>query len=264
MNSSLLKSTVGIAIINYVIVLFVVVITLTTSYTPAQITQYQGVLQNIDNKSGIITVATRDGKAVALNINSDSAITIDRSPGFIFALEAGSSVDILADKGKNVLMMNDQVSTVEGTTVDVQGNSVTIASRQGNAISVIITPQTLFKLISGTDIADSLKEGTPVQVRYDPQTTNAFSVSASAQKQSQVEGIVSGISDNKITITTQGRQSLNVTLSVANTTVIRKGNTAVKFSDLRIGDQVHAVFDPITMLAYTVIVQQPEKSPYPY
>ena len=76
---------------------FIPAMLLSVACTPAQIQQLEGILQSIDTANGSVTIVTKDGKTVTVNINSDSQVSTNGSAASVFSLEPGSNVRISTD-----------------------------------------------------------------------------------------------------------------------------------------------------------------------
>ena len=230
---------------------------LSVACTPAQIQQLEGILQSIDTANGSVTIVTKDGKTVTVNINSDSQVSTNGSAASVFSLEPGSNVRISTDDKGEIRSVEDRVAVVNGVISGIQGSQVSVTPQKGNPVSVNVTAQTQIRLQSGTGTINDLKVGMKAQAKYDPQTMNAFRIFVNHQEQSEVEGTIASIVSSNITVTTQGRR-IQVTLTADNTTSIRIGSNTGTLADLKTGDQIHAKFDPISMKAYTIELQRGE------
>ena len=72
-----------------------------SSCTPGDVQTLEGILQNIDEVDGDITIQTKDGKTVTLKIDTDASVqTEDGAASSIESLEPGSFVEIEKEKDK--------------------------------------------------------------------------------------------------------------------------------------------------------------------
>jgi len=230
--------------------------------TPEQMQQLQGILQNINTANGTITITTQDGKTVTVNIGGDSQVTAYGSNTTAFNLEPGSKVRI-DEKGGVARNIEDEVTNIEGSITSIQGNQVTIRPERGTDVTVNTNNQTRIKLAGDqTGTLTDLQAGLKVQAIYDPQTKYAVSIYANAQRIVEIEGNITQINSNNVTI--EANRRLQATVVIDNTTSIKlEQNKSGTLSDLKSGMEVHAKFNPKTYVATEIQVQQATKGGEP-
>lgn len=232
---------------------------LASACTPAQVQQLEGLLQNVDTVNGTVTVTTKDGKTVTLTINNNTVTMVDGSNTTVFNLEPGAKVKIETEGGV-ARSIADESASVEGTISAVQGGQVTVRRQSGADVAVNVTAQTSIRLEGDrTGSLSDLKVGLRVVVKYDLQTMNAIRVMLNTRQKTEVEGTITAISGNNVTIST--KVGLQATIIVDSNTSIRleRGATGV-LGDLKVGMKAHARFDPSTKIATRVEVQGKSES----
>ncbi|MBI2831628.1 MAG: hypothetical protein HYX79_05150 [Chloroflexi bacterium] len=229
---------------------------LASACTPAEIQQLEGLLQNVDTANGKITITTKDGKTVTVNISTDSQVKASGANSSVFTLEPGTTVKI-EEKDGVAKVVDERVAKVEGSITQAQGNQVTIKPESGAEVTINVTDQTRIKLESDqAGTLAELKAGAKVEAKYDPQTMNAIRISVNTREKAEIEGNITEVSGNNVTI--QTKSGLRATVIVDNNTSIRllQRNEAGELSDLKTGLRVHAKFNPASNAAFEIKVQQ--------
>lgn len=227
--------------------------------TPAQQQILEGVLKNIDSVNGTITITDNNGQTHVINIQSGSQVQTQSGNSSIEALEPGTTVKIELQSGNVTRKVEADLARVQGaiSQVNAATNEITITpTKGGQTVTVSITSDTKIKLSNGnTGSFSNLTTGARVDVRYSTDTKAAFMVNVGQTETSELEGTVTGISGNSITIEASKKRSL--TLTTDNSTVIQVGGSTGTIADLQNGTRVHAKFDPFTNIAATIQVQGP-------
>lgn len=216
----------------------------------------QGILQNIDDVSGKITVVTKDGQTHVITVDSKTQITIDGKTIAIEALVPGTYIEIERedDSPNTARVVEVRLAKIEGVIVQFQNSELTIAPENGGGqVKVKVDSSTQIRLEddrAGTS-AD-LKNGVRVEVKYDPETHVVLKVYVDTEEEADIEGTVTQVSGNKVTI--QGDKARTLTLTVGNSTQIENGVLA----DIKQGVKVEAKFDPVTLVIFKIEVEENE------
>ena len=111
-----MKGVIKSGMLASVIVLIMVVIACTTSEAEL----IQGILQNVDSVNGKVTVATKDGRTVNLEIATETPVETEGAPSTLDALEPGASVEVEVGKGGQVARhIKARQAKVEGVIVEI-------------------------------------------------------------------------------------------------------------------------------------------------
>jgi len=140
---------------------------------------------------------------------------------------------------------------IEGLITAISPGSITVndASTGGPVTATIVTA-TVIRHGNTTMTTDQLKVGDRVHVKASVAsdgTLTAFEIMVQNQgddstgdggQTKELEGLITAVSDSSITVMNASTGG-PVTAAITKDTVIRKGNTRLKASDLKVGDRVH-------------------------
>lgn len=139
--------------------------------------------------------------------------------------------------------------------VDSADGKITIVTKDGKTVTIKIDTKTEVAAGGATANATNLAPGANVEVRVKKDGQVASQIKA---RQSQVEGIITKIESGNVTI--QARKGNPVTVVTTNTTRIEQGDEhAGTLADLKVGQRVHAKYDPTTYQAFKIEIQGKEK-----
>lgn len=140
------------------------------------------------------------------------------------------------------------ITKIEGkiTAVDTTGAKVTIAPEIGTAITLNITSSTEIEVPgkAPATLAD-LKVGQEVRAKYETGTKNVLETEVKEVKPAKIQGEITALdaATKKVTITPKPGQP--VVLTVTNKTKVEVwGKEPAGFTDLKVGDQVKAEYNP--------------------
>ncbi len=230
----------------------------TAACTPRQVELVEGILQNVDSANGEITIVTKDGKTVTLTIATEAPVETEGASSAIETLEPGVFVEVeVNDDGQVAHHIKARLAKVKGTIIDIVGDNVTVASKGGQTVAVLVTNDTRIELeddFTGT-IAD-LHIGLEVEIKFDPESRVAFKIDTE-EEEAEIEGIIFHIGSDNVTIKTE--QGYKRTLVITNTTRIElEDDFTGTIVDLQVGMEVEAKFDPFTRLAFKIEVEEAE------
>ena len=219
----------------------------------------EGILQNVDAVNGQITITTKDGKTVTLNIATEATVQTEGVESTLATnldtLEPGASVEVEVNEGgQAVRRIIAHLAKVEGTIVVIENNEVTVESSRGRRITALVTDRTRIELED--DFPGRLTDlvvGSKAEVTFDPESRIAFKIEAE-DDEGRVAGVVVGVDSDRVTIeTSQGRR---VTLGVGAWTRFEfEDDFPGTVEGLRIGDEIEAKFDPMTRIAFEFEVE---------
>ncbi len=228
--------------------------------TPAQQQMLEGVLRNVDNANGTITITDKNGQTRIINIRAETKIQTQSGNSALEALEPGVTLKIELESGNATGRIEARLARVQGaiSQVNAANRQITVTPRQGGqAVTVNITGTTRIKLREdNTGSFSDLTVGAVVEVKYNADTRVAFSVSIGKMETAEIEGTIASVAGSNITIQASKRRSLTLATDT-NTEIRMKGNTGT-LADLLVNTRVHVKFDPFTNLATRIEVQGPE------
>ncbi len=156
------------------------------------------------------------------------------------------------------------VTEVEGTITAASATSITVHDSHGEDVVLTITGNTVIRKGDTTIAATGLKVGDQVHVKAAMVNMVNTALEVIVQEpedqpeQMEVEGTITAASATSITV--HDSHGEDVILTITGNTVIRKGDTTIAATDLKVGDQVHvkAVAANMVNTATEIIVQTPE------
>ena len=160
---------------------------------------------------------------------------------------------------------------IEGLITDISATSITVddASTHG-PVTAAINGATIIRKGNTALTTDKLKKGDRVHVKAtvaSDGTLTAFEIIVQQQSSDsgntggqtkELEGLITKVSDSSITVM-NASTAREETASIDASTVIRKGNTRLKASDLKVGDRVHVktTGSADALKAVEIILQNP-------
>lgn len=149
--------------------------------TPEEAAALQGILKNVDSANGQITIVTKDGKTVTLDIATDTEVAADGTNSTVASLEPGATVEIkVKNDGKVASQIKAQQAEIEGVITAIVGDNVTIETEKGRQATIHVTADTRIELddddFPGT--LAGLAVGMAVEAKYSPSTGNTFKIEA--------------------------------------------------------------------------------------
>lgn len=81
----------------------IVVLAFISACTPNEVDQLEGIIQNVDAAKGEITIVTKDGQTVTLNIDTEAQVEAQGSPSTIDTLEIGASIQVEVNEDNQVV-----------------------------------------------------------------------------------------------------------------------------------------------------------------
>ena len=235
-----------------------VLLLLALACTPADVELIQGILQDVDSANGEITIVTKDGKTVTLTISTDATVETEGASSAIETLEPGASIEVeVNDDGRVAHHIRAHQAKLQGRIVGIEGNEVTIESRRGRTVMVLVTGVTRIELeddFRGT--LSDLRVGSEVEVKFDPDSRVAFKIDFD-EEEAEIEGVVVALAGNEVTVETERGRRL--TLIVGERTRIEfEDDFPGSLADLQVGAAIEAKFDPFTRDALKIEVEDEE------
>ncbi len=216
----------------------------------------EGILQNVDTVNGKITIVTKDGQSHVITIESKTEVRIDGTSVSLEAIEPGTYVEVeLADESNDSARVVDaRLVKIEGNITKVSSGEIEVVHEQGaQPVKIKISNTTRIILEEDrTGTMNDVKVGSKVEVKYDPQTMAALKIYVETEEEADVEGVITVVSGNSITIQTEKGRVL--ALTITGSTQIVDGTTA----GLVVGKRAEVKFDPVNMVALKIELSQSE------
>ncbi|NDP42305.1 MAG: hypothetical protein GZ089_06250 [Aromatoleum sp.] len=211
-----------------------------------------GTVHTIDAAMRNITIKTSTGTSVKLVVGQSTAITRNGVRGSLANLTLNDSVTgqykISTLAAKALTASGPAVTRVNGrmSSVSLAGGAVTVGSKllQTNANTRIARNGQIVALRQITRL-DAL-------VAHVATGTNvALDVVADGPQESEVQGVITTIAGNSITITPSDG-STAVTITVGTGTLIEVNDAPGTLVDLQVAQAVDAEYDPTTFVAFSI------------
>ena len=213
-----------------------------------------GTVYTVDAARRNVTIKTSAGTSIKLAIGRSTSITRNGSPSSLNALALNDSVSAQY----KVSRLSATALTAAGPAVTTTSGKASSVSRAGGVLS--IGSQTL-QTNANTRISRNgqivalgqitLKDTLVAHVAMG--TNVALDVVGDGPQESEVHGVITGISGNNVTIAPDDG-SPAVTVVVGTTTLIEVNDASGTLADLVIGQAVDAEYDPTTFAAFSIDV----------
>jgi hypothetical protein len=167
-------------------------------------------------------------------------------------------VSLVADHIKARAAHAEQAE-VEGTITAVDATAATVTIHPGHGADVVLHTDSTTRISRNgapATLAD-LHAGDSAEARYDTATLLASRLEARSehpQPNAQVEGIVTAVTADSVTITPQSHAP--VTLTIDATTQIFLRGTPSTLAAIQVGQRAHAAYASATLIAAVLRIQQ--------
>ncbi|MCH8230065.1 MAG: hypothetical protein IIA53_07030 [Chloroflexi bacterium] len=228
----------------------------------------QGILQNVDSISGEVTVQLKDGTTMTFNLEDVDIEALQAIAGSA-VLQPGDEVELTLDEDDSVTTLAPSIAKAEGTivSVDIEASTVTITAENGIEFTVAVTPETRIQGKGPGSSASELSELSPgmvVDVKYNPETLDASRIhfdrrdrDRDDEDEDEVKGVISSIDTDAHTITLVDENGDELTFKVVPSTEI-DDDGPVTFSAIQLGSEVEIEFDPRSMEALEIEIEEDE------
>jgi hypothetical protein len=235
-----------------------------------------GTLKAVDVAAGKITLATRAGTDITLEVASKSKVLVNGALVTLAALKSMIGSEVTAEYSQRTKVASDlhvrgraeQSATVTGTlkAVNPIQGTVTIATAGGQEVALNVTAASSVAADGAiSTLADlSTKIGAQVTAQYNTQSKAATSVNlqTQAQVQASVSGTLKSLDATAGTITITPQSGADLVLKVTAETKLLLDNSASALSTLaaNIGAQVTAEYDTQTKAATSIHAKSEAKA----
>jgi Cu/Ag efflux protein CusF/uncharacterized protein YuzE len=238
-------------------VLAVIMLLAVAGCTPGELQALQGILEKVDSASGNITVKLQDGSTQTFNFTDVSVETIRQTLGNA-TLEVGDQVMVRIHKNGDIANIDVQNAEVEGVIKSLGTSSVTITTEDMLDVTLQVTTDTGIRIDAkaSASFAD-LALGQTVEAKYNLNTMMAARIHVdTGEEYWDIDGTVKAVDASVKTITIATDKGVDITLLVTpDSTIFIQGEGKSAFSDLAVGQQVEARYDPSTMAALRIMVE---------
>ena len=226
----------------------------------------KGVLQSVDSVEGEVTIVTKDGKTVTLDLGTEAQVETDEAgstlpstlPPSVEVLEPGASVEVEVNEGGQVVQrIKAKQRKVEGTVVEIVDNEVTIETERGRRVTLAVTDRTRIRLedhLTGT--LEDLRVGQPVKVKFGTESRVAFKIDT-REEEAKIEGVVVRVNGDEVTVETERGRRLILVVHIG-TRIELDDDFPGTPADLREGLPIEAKFDPYTRRVFKIEVEKAE------
>jgi hypothetical protein len=159
---------------------------------PSEPELIDGILQNIDEVNGKVTIVTEDGETVTLDIDIEAQVETGGASSKLGTLQIGASEqEEVNENGQAVQRIEARQAEVEGIIVGIDGSEITIESENGQRTTVLVTDSTRIESEDDepTDLA-GLNIGGEVETKYDPESGIAFIINDKEESEEPEEETV--------------------------------------------------------------------------
>jgi hypothetical protein len=230
-----------------------------------------GTISGIDTVAGTVTIKPENGTPdVILTVDANTIIEVNDQPATLAGLLI--NMDIEAEYNPSTLVaFSIQAETpenegeVKGTVaaVDTTLGTITINPSEGGAPIILnVTAATEIEVNDASATLADILVGMPVRAKYDTTTLVAGKIEAGEEHKdddedvSDVEGIVTAVSANSVTIAPEGDHDEDqqqcgepITLIIDASTEIRIGENVGTINDILVGLKIEAEYDHMTLIA---------------
>lgn len=243
------------------------------SAVPFAFPEVEGTLTAVGASS--ITIAPEKGGAeVTLSVDASTVIRRNKMPATLADLQVGDKVEARYDPATMIAVKIEAKSVVagppptglakvEGRLTAVGASSVTIAPEKGGPeVTLNVDASTFIERDHMPATLADLQVGDKVEAKYDPATMVATKIEAKSAMAgmppstglAKVEGRLTAVNGSSVTIAPK-KGGAEVTLTVDASTLIERDHMPVTLADLHVGNKVEARYDPATMIATKIEVE---------
>lgn len=237
------------------LLLFAMLFALTILPSEAAPLNVKGSIHTINLKTKTVNVKKGDGSTLTLKINSTTAITRNGKNVGLSKLVLGDAVsanyNANSKTASNLKATGPAANTVSGSVLKAQKGTGVVTLSSGTiktgANTKIVRNGKIVSLTQVTNhdrLTAHLKTG----------TKTAFDLIDEGPDEGQVEGAITALNGNAVTITPTGGGT-DVVVTVDSNTQIEVNDADASLGDLQLNMVVSAEYDPTTMVAFSIEAQ---------
>lgn len=252
--------------IGYFVILMASIAVVTPANAGSKFKSATGTVYVIDDSSHTIMLKDSNGVVTTVNVTTKSKMTRNKKKSSLGGLVLGDNATVVFDNSNNIKQISTSgpaVVTVSGGVDDVNSGTGAVHFENGSFITdhttrvvrngkiTSLNALTVFdKITAHLPAASSLSRSGEIE----PGDDNAVDIQAEGPEESEVRGTIAAIGATTVTITPKSGGA-DVTVNVTPDTLIALSGNAVAIGDLIAGSPVEAEFDPITLNAFRIEVE---------
>jgi hypothetical protein len=256
--------------VQWILAVLLLAVFLLPSPTLAANSSATGVIGSLSPAARTVTIQKSDGTQVMLRTSERSVLTRNGKPVRFAALALRDQVSVQSQRSTSVIVRLDAhgpaLDSARGvlTSFDAAANRLTMATVQG-ARNFLINSSTLIVRNGAPATAQGLARGDALLVHSPAApagtTATATDIAADGPEEEDVEGTITKISGQDVTITPEHGSA--VTVHVAASTVIKvfdaSGAHTATLADLATGMKAAADYDPVSLVADHILARAAEQ-----
>lgn len=222
----------------------------------------QGIVNNVDADSGQITLQTRGGMELTLDVTSDTRVRMEDQELSLSDIAPGDMVSLKYDRDSSVAT-DIRIKTeakAEGVIqgIDVISNQITIELSDGTPLILTLTEQSEVEVNGEEASIEDLQLDARVEIEYNPSTTEVLEIEVDAR--AEVEGTISSVDADAGTVTIVTEDGAELTLDVTDSTRVKIERILFGLIGLDEGMAVEVRYDRTTGEALEIRVEGKERS----
>jgi hypothetical protein len=224
----------------------------------AEPARLRGTIRAVNLEEGTVTVHTRQGTTVVLETDDQTLITRNERPARLSDLQQGDRVQAGYDSetllATHIVASGEelpQTARVEGVIqgVNLEARTLTIIPREGNPVTLHVTPNTAITLDGRLARLDDLQRGFSAGASYNQSNNEALRISAEGF--AEIRGVIRAVDVAQSTFTVAVGDR-NVTLTVTPNTQLALNGRPATLEELMRGYAVVASYIPANFVALRV------------
>ncbi|MFC1962654.1 hypothetical protein ACFLWB_01460 [Chloroflexota bacterium] len=119
------------------------VMAFTSGCTPEEVKQLEGIIQNVDTVKGEITIVTKDGETVTLDVDTGASVEAEGGSSNLETLEVGASIQVDVNEDNQVIQsIKAQQAEIEGEIIQITDDEVTVETEDGERVTIVVSEDT--------------------------------------------------------------------------------------------------------------------------
>ena len=208
----------------------------------------QGVVSGVDADAGKITLQTRGGVELTLDVTDDTRVQAEGRDLNLSDLSTGDLVTVKynRDSSAAIEIRVKMESKAQGTiqSVDSANHRLTLELTDGTALTLTVTEHTKIQMNREVVSIDELPADSRVELEYNPATMEVLKIEV--ETQGEVEGTISSIDTEANTITILTEDGAELTLDITDNTRINIERILFGLTGLSEGMAVKVKYDSAT------------------
>jgi len=225
-----------------------------------------GTVYVIDDSSRTITLKDSSGGLTTINVTSKSKMTRNKKKTNLTGLVLGDNATVVFDNSNNLKQISGSgtaVVTVSGGVDDVNSGTGAVHFENGSFVTdhtTRVVRNGKITSLNALTVFDKITAHLPAASALirssepEPGDDRAVDIQAEGPEESEVRGTIAAVGAATVTITPK-TGGADVTVNVTPATLIALSGNAAALGDLTAGSPVEAEYDPITLNAFRIEVE---------